>query len=226
MPPFETTLSVLIVPTVAWASGALAILPSVSSLRAKDPIAVPAGAGGRLLAYFAVSAVPILFGLVLWFLAAGLETDFGPSSGTVATLVIWIGVTFAWVAVMATATHAWVVRTRLREFVGLNFPRVLPLLTVPTTLIVFVIVIGVLVMSRISRMLASGALPPELWATRVVLGLQVFGISCVALPLAAARTKRISGLSRPQDFIRALALADVGVLPPIVALAWALFQLA
>src|SRR6266566_4211308 len=125
VPSLELTLPLIGVPAVSWAVGAFVILEGVSDIRARDPIAIPAGATARLVQYFAITATAPIFGLIPWLMVSGIEDNFGSPSAPVAALLDALGVAFAWTAVVATGTQAWITRVRLRLFVGLDFGRVL-----------------------------------------------------------------------------------------------------
>src|SRR3990172_6679672 len=110
-------------------------------LRAQDPLILPAGARGRLVTYLAVTGTTVIFGLIPWLLVNGIESDFGPPPGSMALLIFWLAISFAWTAVVATAAQVWVTQTRLRSFVGLEFARVLALVVIPNTLVIFGLVL-------------------------------------------------------------------------------------
>ncbi|TLZ73688.1 MAG: hypothetical protein E6K14_04945 [Methanobacteriota archaeon] len=168
MPSLELTLLLIGVPAVSWAVGAFVILGGVSDLRARDPIAIPAGTTARLVQYLAITATATIFGLIPWLMVSGIEDNFGSPSAPVAALLDALGVAFAWTAVVATGTQTWITRVRLRLFVGLDFGRVLPLVVVPSTVVIFGLVLSFLVRSsirRARRRWPSARSPPAGFAT-------------------------------------------------------------
>src|SRR6266566_3267714 len=202
VPSLELTLLLIGVPAVSWAVGAFAILEGVSDIRARDPIAIPAGATARLVQYFAITATAPIFGLIPWLMVSGIEDNFGSPSAPVAALLDALGVAFAWTAVVATGTQAWITRVRLRLFVGLDFGRVLPLVVVPSTVVIFGLVLSFLVLGRVE-----------------------YSASTTAVAVSSFVAGRVRDLRQMRNFVRAVSMTDSGVLISILALAWAFSQI-
>ncbi len=224
VPSLELTLLLIGVPAVSWAVGAFVILEGVSDIRARDPIAIPAGATARLVQYFAITATAPIFGLIPWLMVSGIEDNFGSPSAPVAALLDALGVAFAWTAVVATGTQAWITRVRLRLFVGLDFGRVLPLVVVPSTVVIFGLVLSFLVLGRVEDSAGWAPLTVE-GATRMGTALLVYSASTTAVAVSSFVAGRVRDLRQMRNFVRAVSMTDSGVLISILALAWAFSQI-
>src|SRR5439155_412835 len=89
----------------------------------------------RILLHLGYSAMPILLGLVLYALARpALDAIDRGSTGDVVRLepvVLWASFAYAVAAGSTLAAQTWIVKSRLRAFLGPEFGRVLPLWVVP-----------------------------------------------------------------------------------------------
>lgn len=141
MPTFEATFLLLVVPAAAWAAGSAVIASAYGDLKSKplDPLSpvVP----GRVGTFFAVALTPTIFGLVLWFLIAGLEADFGPLSGLPASLTFWASASFAFVSVVVVGVETWISGSRLKQYASEDFGRVLPIVVIPETAVIFSLIL-------------------------------------------------------------------------------------
>jgi len=220
----ELALLLIGVPVVSWAVAAFVVLDGVSDLRARDPIAIPAGATARLVQYFAISGTTTIFGLIPWLIASGIEDNAGPPPAPISALLGTLGLGFAWTAVVATGTQAWMTRTRLRSFVGLDFARVLPLVVVPNTVVIFGLVLSFLVLGRVADSAGWAPLAGEA-ATQIGTALLVYSASTTAVAVSSVIAGRVRELGQMRNFLRAVSVADSGVLVSILALAWAFSQI-
>jgi len=225
VPSITTTFLLLGVPAIAWAAGATVVMNAASDLRAQDPLILPAGARGRLVTYLAVTGTTVIFGLIPWLLVTGIESDFGPPAGSMALLIFWLAISFAWTAVVATAAQVWVTQTRLRSFVGLEFARVLPLVVIPNTLVIFGLVLCFLTLGRVSDPTSGWAPITNDQAGPMITALLVYAASTVGLLISTVLASWVKDLTQPRKFVRALSLTEGGVFPAILAIAWAFLQL-
>jgi len=213
-------------PILAWIAGAVLAWSAYSDLRSRPAgLEATALARLRLPVYFALSATAVIFGLVLWLLLAGLETEFGALQGSFYTVVPWMAIGFAFVASAVIGSQALLARGRLREFVGIHFGRVLPVLVIPSTAVIFDLVLSFLVYGRLSDLLSRSSVLSDTTAARFVLVFQVFAISALANPAGIVLSFRVRDITTTHGFVRTLYFADVASVASVLALAWGFLQL-
>ncbi len=226
MPDLLVTFLLLGVPLLAGVAGSVLVWSSYSDFRARsaEPDST-ALARARLPVFFALAAVPLAFGLVPWFLLSGLENDYGALQGPSYTVVLWIAVSFATVAVLVVASQAWLARSRLREFISIQFGRVLPAMVIPNSSLVFALVLSFLAIGRLSDSLTHPPVLSEAAANQMVLVFQVYALAALSNPVGIGLSFRVRDITTTQGFTRMLMLAEVAGFLPIVALVWGFLQL-
>jgi len=154
------------VPTIAW----LLALFSLRTARRAPPPEGPAEAARehsteRILVYALNSGAPIAFGIIVYVLAKPvLDVIDGLGAGTNVRLepvLLWATFAFSVASCSAIAAQTWIVRRRLREFLGPGFGRVFILSAVPTTAIVFALVSMLLLLGNVNSTLGGGPAPSD-----------------------------------------------------------------
>src|SRR3989454_2564199 len=124
----------------------------------------------------------------------------------------------------AIAAQTVIVRSRLGAFLGPGFGRVLPLSVVPTTAVVFALVLLLILLGYADSVLAGGSVAPDPPLSGAIGSFQAFGVGPVAVSVAARFSQPIRDLSQ-RGFARALLIIDVGELPVVVGLVLAFLAL-
>lgn len=226
MPDALLTFLFLGVPVLAGTGASVAVSSAYSDLRSRPAEGDAfASARARLPVFFVLAAVPFLFGLSLWFLVSGLEQDYGALQGPSYTVVFWMAAGYASVAVLALLSQAWLARARLREFISVQFGRVLPVLVVPNTSLVFAMVLVFLALGRLSGFLAAPSTLSSAAVEQFAAVFQVFAVSAMANPVGIGLSLRVRDLTTSQGFVRSLSFADIATVAPLAALLWGFLQL-
>src|SRR3990170_5474126 len=224
----EGVLLFLVVPTIASGLAILAGWLTYSELRARGTIGERVDLGpretksiGLFVVYPAIVSTSVIFGFVLWVLgrpvAEAIDANTGNAGLLADRLYFWSGVAFAWVASVPVATEAWVARSRMVQFVGRDFGRTETLLVIPETAVILALILVFLVLGRLEG--GPGALS-EASVDSVVLGLQLFAVSSLALLVAASASGRVRALTG-RGFLRALMPLEAGVGVTVVTFLWA-----
>ncbi|HYM40752.1 MAG TPA: hypothetical protein VEY12_11550 [Thermoplasmata archaeon] len=217
----QTLLLLVVVPVVAWVASLLVLHGAYQEIQ-RDWLA-----GGRTPPFSRIvvasvyGAVPVLFGLSLWFLSLPFVDTLNSMTSSAAAdaeqLLQWVSVTTAVAACCTVAGQTIVVRGRLSSYLGSDFGRVLPISVIPFTDMVFVLVLAVFAF-RYVHGVAQGGIPAGAAAVgSAVSAFQAYAVASVAIPVSAAVSNRGRDLSA-RGFVRALMIADLGELPVILGL--------
>jgi hypothetical protein len=218
----QAIVLLIVVPFVAW----LIALLSLQSARADLVREGPPGASSelsqsRILLHAGYSGMPILFGVILFFLARpALNVIDGFGTGTVVRLepvLVWGAFAYAVASCSTLAAQTWIVRTRLRAFLGPRFGRVLPLSALPTTAVIFALVLLLLFLGFTDSVLSGGPAASDSALASAVASFQAFAVGTIAFPVAAGFSNRVRDLSQ-RGFVRAILIMDIGELPVLVGL--------
>jgi len=210
------------VPTIAW----LLALFSLRTARREPPPEGPAEAARehsteRILVYALNSGAPIAFGIIVYVLAKPvLDVIDGLGAGTNVRLepvLLWATFAFSVASCSAIAAQTWIVRRRLREFLGPGFGRVFILSAVPTTAIVFALVSMLLLLGNVNSTLGGGPAPSDSALAGAISSFQAFAVGTIAFPVAAGFSNRVRDLGQ-RGFLRAVRILEVGELPVLVGL--------
>ena len=226
MPDVLITSLFLGVPLLAGAGASVAVSSAYSDLRSRpaegEAVAL---ARPRLPVFFALASVPFFFGLSLWLLVSGLEQGYGALQGPSYMVVFWMAAGYASVAVLALLSQAWLARARLRESLSVRFGRVLPVLVVPNTSLIFALVLGLLALARLPGYLAAPSTVSAATVEQFTVVFQVFAFSALANPVGIGLSLRVRDLATPQGFVRSLTLAGLATVAPLAALVRGFLQI-
>jgi len=220
-----TSALLLFVPAGAWALASTAVLTEYAERRARIDVRAMRPTRRKVAPYFEVTLTPIAFGVLLWYLLVGIENEFGPLSGVAERLVSSLAVGFAVTACITLAAQASIARARLGEMVGPAFPRVLPLIVVPTTGPVFALVLAFLLLGNITSIVNGSLSPRPEVVDAVGAGFLIFGASNLGYLGGAVASNRVSNLLSPRGFGQALIRLVVGELAVVLALLYAFLQI-
>ena len=230
MAQLEAYLLFLFVPLGAFVVAAASSVSVYADVRAENSQKgppLPPNPLGRFLLIPAILVTPVIFGFILWALSlpfvAELEASVSPDVARVARLHLWSGIAFAWAAFVTIASQAWVARRRIRQALGEEFGRVLPLIVIPETLSILALILVFLILGIIVDVIDVGATLSPSGVEATILGLQVFAVSTLATPVGIAVSNRVTELDS-RGFLRALIPMEIGVVATIAALAWAFLQ--
>jgi hypothetical protein len=226
---FEALLLFLAVPF--FAAGLAIVLGWSAYADHRDRQALPVSASqaaARFWVFPAVVATGVVFGLVLWILSLDLaqQIDAGAVAGPDAAsrLFFWVALTFACAACVTMFTEAWVVRARITQFVGADFGRVLPIVVVPETVVMFALFLAFLGIGALDWAAANSRALSVSAVDSVVLALQIYVVASLAAPVGAIISSGVRDLSG-RGFMAAILPAEASIVPVIVALAWAFLQI-
>lgn len=214
------------VPILAGIAGSVLVWSAYSDLRSRPEESDLASlARARLPVFFALSAVPFVFGLSLWLLLSGAELEHGSLPVPAETVAFWMAAGYAIVAVLVVASQTWLGRARLREFLSVQFGRVLPVMVIPNTSLVFAVVLSYLALGRLPDFLGPTPALSEAAANSVALVFQVFALAALGKPVGIALSLRVRDITTTQGFTRMLSFAEIAAFLSIVALVWGFLQL-
>lgn len=172
--------------------------------------------------------MPTLLGIVVYAQARPILAAIdGLANGNVVRLeplLFWAAFAFAVATCSTIAAQTWIVRSRLEAFLGSGFGRVLPLSVVPTTAVVFALVLLLLLLEHTDSVLAGGPVASYPALSGAISSFQAFAVGTVAFPVAAGFSNRIRDLSHG-GFGRAILLMEIGEIPVLVGLVQALLAL-
>jgi len=175
----------------------------------------------RILVDFGYSATPVLFGLLLYALAVPRST---PSiAAPLEPLSAWS----LWCSgprslmrsprVPPSRAQTWIVKSRLRAFLGSEFGRVLPLAVCRATGVVFALTWCSCFSPMWTSVLAGFPVASDSALSSAISSFQAFAVGTVAFPVAAGFSNRVRDLNQ-RGFMRAILIMEVGELP--LRLAW------
>ncbi len=222
MTGLQALILLIVVPAIVWVIALFALQSARGKLeREGPPKPAQESSRGRILAYLGYSGIPVLFGLVLYALARpALDAIDRGATGTVArleSLQLWASFAFSVASCSAITAQTWIVRSRLRAFVGSAFGRVLPLSVVPATAVVFALILVLLLLAYVDSVLAGGPAASDSALSGAIGSFQAFAVGTVAFPVAARFSNRVRDLSQ-RGFTRAILIMEVGELPVLVGL--------
>ncbi len=220
------TLLFLGVPLLAGVVGSLLVLSAYSDLQSPPEEAEPTSlARARLPVFFVIVSVPFFFGLAYWLTLAGIESGYGVLQGSAYEVVLWIAASFSAVAMIAVASQTWLARSRLRGFISADFGRILPVMVISETSVVFAMVLCFLALARVPDFLA---IPPALSsdaAGEIILVFQVYTFAALFNLLGVGLSLRVREISTVQGFIRMMRPAELAPTASVIALVWGYLQL-
>ncbi len=222
MAGLQALILLIVIPAIAWAV-ALLVLQSARAELAREsaPESAQERSKARILVHLGYSGTPVLLGLVLYVLARpGLDAiDRGASGGVVRLepLVLWASFAYAVASCSTLAAQTWIVKSRLRAFLGSEFGRVLPLWVVPATGVIFALILVFLVLAYVDSVLGGVPVGSDSAASGAISSFQAFALGTVAFPVAAGFSNRMRDLNQ-RGFVRAILIMEVGELPVLVGL--------
>ena len=114
---------------------------------------------GRILVFLGYSGTPVVFGIISYILARPvLDASDAVANASVVRLeplLLWATFAFSVASCSTIAAQTGIVRSRLGAFLGSGFGRVLPLSVVPTTAVVFALVLLLLLLAYTDSVLAG-----------------------------------------------------------------------
>ena len=229
MAGLEAFILLVVVPAIAW-TVALLVLQSARGELARESALQPTQepSKARVLLHFGYSAMPILLGLVLYALARpALDAiDRGSTADVVRLepLVLWASFVYAVAAGSVLAAQTWIVKSRLRAFLGPEFGRVLPLWVVPATGVIFALIVVFLLLAYVDSVLAGVPVASDSAVSGATASFQAFALGTVAFPVAAGFSNRVRNLNQ-RGFMRAILIMELGELPVLVGLVQAFLAL-
>ncbi len=226
--PLEAVLLFLVVP----AAVSLVSLVAVRSATAAAPTGIMGTdrvSRNRFVMFAGILVTPVVYGLVLWILDIGVADAIGSQSSPQVALYdrlrTWSGIAFAWTAAVTAATQSFVAVRRWRQYVGAEFGRVQPLIVIPELAALFALILAFLIFRAIQDALAGGSIMTEAAVNEVVSRLLVFCLGVIAIPVGLVASNRVKDL-RGRGFLRAILLAESGVVVLLLAFAWAYLSVA
>ncbi|TLZ82008.1 MAG: hypothetical protein E6K03_08520 [Methanobacteriota archaeon] len=222
MAGLQALILLIVIPAIAWAVALLVLRSARAELaRESAPESAQERSEARMLVHLGYSGTPVLLGLVLYALARpGLDAiDRGSSGGVVRLepLVLWASFAYAFASCSTLAAQTWIVKSRLRAFLGSEFGRVLPLWVVPATGLIFALILVFLVLAYVDSVLAGVPVASDSAASGAISSFQAFALGTVAFPVAAGFSNRVRDLNQ-RGFMRAILIMEVGELPVLVGL--------
>jgi len=149
-----------------------------------------------------------------------LDAIDGRANGNVVRLeplLLWASFAFSVASCSAIAAQTWIVRSRLRSFLGSGFGRVLPLSVVPATGAIFAVILVFLVLTYADSVLAGVPVASDPALSSAISSFQAFALGTVAFPVAAGVSNRVRDLNQ-RGFARAILIMELGELPVLVGL--------
>jgi hypothetical protein len=224
----QAIVLLIVVPFVAWLIALLSLQSAREDLAREGPDATHQTSTGRILVFLGYSGTPVIFGVISYDLARPvLDAIDALATGSVVRLeplLLWASFAFSVASCAAIVAQTAIVRSRLGAFLGPGFGRVLPLSVVPTTAVVFALVLLLILLGYADSVLAGGPVASDPALSGAIGSFQAFGVGTVAFPVAAGFSNRIRDLSQ-RGFARALLIMDVGELPVVVGLVLAFLAL-
>ena len=222
MAGLQALILLIVIPAIAWAVALLPLNLARGELqRESPPERSEQPSGPRILLFMGCSGVPVLFGLLLYALARpALDAIDGRANGNVVRLeplLLWASFAFSVASCSAIAAQTWIVRSRLRSFLGSGFGRVLPLSVVPATGAIFAVILVFLVLTYADSVLAGVPVASDSALSSVISSFQAFALGTVAFPVAAGVSNRVRDLNQ-RGFARAILILELGELPVLVGL--------
>ena len=224
----EATLFFLVVPAASFVVGLLLVWTRATELRDEQrwrPGRQPPAAGLPL--FGAILATHTIFGSILWFfdqpVLDAIDRGVVPDAGLITSLHLWAALLFGWTAAVISLTQAWTARVRWRSYAGPEFARAQSLVIQPEACTIFALVLVFLILGSLGDLALGDVTTTRAAVDSVVLSLQIYALSVLAVPIGMAVSHRQASLVG-KGYSRALIGAEAGLLAPMVALAWAFFQ--
>lgn len=217
----QSLLLLLVLPLAVWAGGLVVLRGAYQEIQRDWLARGQSPPFSRIILASVYGAVPVLFGLSLWFLSLSftdaLNASASPAVPDAQRLLLWAMLASAVAGCCTIAGQTLILRGRLSGFLGSDFGRVLPISVIPFTDSVFALFLAFLAFDYVDR-IAYGAAPASAGNIDAsVSALQAYAMASLAIPVAAAVSNRVRDLSS-RGFMRALAVAEAGELPIIVGL--------
>ncbi len=221
MDPTQAFLLLVGVPIVAWAIAVLMLRGLYQDVQREWASRGQAPPFARILVVGIYGAVPMLFGLSMWFLSLSflsrLTALTTPAALDAQNLFLWGSVASAAAGCCTIAGQTIVVRGRISSVLGSDFGRVLPISVIPFTDSVFALFLVFLTFGYIDGFVEGGLAASTSAVGSAVSALQAYAVAGLAIPVAAAVSNRVRDLSA-RGFGRALMIADMGELPIVLGL--------
>lgn len=176
----------------------------------------------------AILASHTIFGFILWFfdLPALEAIDRGavPDADLIASLHLWAARVFGSTVAVVSLTQSWTARVRWSSYAGPEFARAQSLVVQPETCSIFALVLVFLVLGSLGDLMRGDATTTRAAVDSVVLSLQIYALSVLAVPIGMAASHHQTSLVG-KGYGRALIWAEAGLLAPMVALVWGFLQI-
>lgn len=217
----ESLLLLVVVPIVAWAFAVLVLRGRYQDVQRDWMSRGLAPPFNRILIAAAYGAVPVVFGVSMWFLSRSfadvLSGATNPSAVDAENLFFWACLANAVAGCCTIAGQTIVIQGRISSFLGSDFGRVLPISVIPFTDAVFAFILTLFAFAYIDGFVGGAPAAGVTAVSSAVAALQAYAVASVAVPVAAAVSNRVRDLSA-RGFSRALMIADLGELPIILGL--------
>ena len=180
----DLLLYFLIVPALAYAGAAFWVRRTMQKIAEHQLGFLREGVNARFLVFSTLFVTPILFGLVVYVTV--LPAQVTPVSDPVIRL---LGLTYALAAVLTVLSEAWiVVRWKAASYKEM-FARVLVLMVIPETAIVWVLTVATMVVGVLHR--SPSDLPlSQTSADRLTLALEFMIVGSFSAPLGSFLSSR------------------------------------
>ena len=229
MAGLQALILLIVVPAIAWVIALFSLQSARGELQREGTLGPRQGPStARIFVHIGYSTMPLLFGLIFYALARpALDAIDSRAPGAVVRLEplwFWASFAFSVASCSAIAAQTWIVRSRLRAFLGSGFNRVLPLSVVPATSAVFALILLLLLSGYTDSVLAGGPAASDSALSGAIGSFQAFAVGTVAFPAAGGFSNRVRDLSQ-RGFMRAILIMEVGELPVLVGLVQVLLAL-
>jgi len=178
--------------------------------------------------YPAVMSTLIVYGFVLWSFgslwAQAIDGGRGPAFDQANRLFFWSAFTYAWSACVVAWARTWLARARMPQFVSREFARVLPILVFPEVVGIYALLLVFFTLDRIGAAVELSLPLGPAAVDSMVSALEIFALSTLAVPVAAAASNRVRDLSG-KGYLRALVTAEAGALISLLGFAWAFLRI-
>jgi len=217
----QARILLVVVPAIAWMIALFSLRSVHEELAQEGPDVTQGTSTGRILVFLGYSGTPVVFGIISYVLARPvLDASDAVANASVVRLeplLLWATFAISVASCSTIAAQTGIVRSRLGAFLGSGFGRVLPLSVVPTTAVVFALVLLLLLLAYTDSVLAGAPVASDSALSGAIGSFQAFAVGTVAFPVAAGFSNRIRDLSQ-RGFTRALLLMEIGELPVLVGL--------
>jgi len=224
----QAIVLLIIIPAIAWSIALFLLRRAREGLAREGPDGTQGTSTGRILVFLGYSGTPVVFGIISYVLTRpaldASDAFVNASLVRLEPLLLWATLAFSVASCSTIAAQTGIVRSRLRAFLGSGFGRVLPLSVVPTTAVVFALVLLLFLVGYTDSVRAGGPIASDSALSGAIGSFQAFAVGTIAFPVAAVFSNRIRDLSQ-RGFTRALLILEIGELPVLVGLVQAFLAL-